>query len=107
MKLYGGIDLHSNNSVFSINGLSHRNSARLLTFQRRRQQMAKHKQTAKAPALSQKQVDLARSTINHSALGALVTSKIFYMRVVKAKKGKGSFNRKAKHSGKECYQIAA
>ena len=71
--------------------------------------MVKQNITAKVPELSseQKQVDLARGTINHSALGALVTSKIFCMRVVKAKKGKGSFNRKAKHSGKECYQIAA
>ena len=71
--------------------------------------MAKQKKTAKAQALSheQKQVDLARGKINHSALGALVTSKIFCMQVVKAKKGKGSFKRKAKHSGKECYQIAA
>jgi len=69
--------------------------------------MAKKMKTAKAQPLSQKQTDLARGTINHSALGALVTSKLFSMRVVKAKKGKGSFNRKAKHSGKECYQIAA
>ncbi|MFT6984798.1 MAG: alternative ribosome-rescue factor [Psychromonas sp.] len=71
--------------------------------------MAKHNKLVKAPALSpkQKQVELARGTINHSALGALVTSKVFCMRVVQAKKGKGSFNRKAKHSGKECYQIAA
>jgi alternative ribosome-rescue factor len=51
--------------------------------------------------------DLGRGTINHSALGALVTSKVFRMRVEKVKKGKGSFNRKTKHSGKECYQIAA
>ncbi|ABM04392.1 protein of unknown function DUF331 [Psychromonas ingrahamii 37] len=75
--------------------------------------MAKNKKVVKAAALSpkavtiQKQADLARGTINHSALGALVTSKVFCMRVVKAKKGKGSFDRKAKHSGKECYQIAA
>jgi len=71
--------------------------------------MVKKNKTAKVTELSsvQKQVDLARGTINHSAIGALVTSKIFCMRVVKAKKGKGSFNRKAKHSGKECYQIAA
>ncbi|PKG39045.1 alternative ribosome-rescue factor A [Psychromonas sp. Urea-02u-13] len=73
--------------------------------------MAKQKKRLKvsnenAPQVP-KQADLARGTINHSALGALVTSKIFCMRVVKAKKGKGSFNRKAKHSGKECYQIAA
>jgi len=58
-------------------------------------------------AASQKQTDIARGTINHSALGALVTSKVFRQRVEKAKKGKGSFKRKAKHSGKECYQIAA
>jgi len=71
--------------------------------------MMKQKKKGKAisPPLEKKQTDLARGTINHSALGALVTSKIFSMRVVKAKKGKGSFNRKAKHSGKECYQIAA
>ena len=56
---------------------------------------------------TQKQTDIARGTINHSALGALVTSKVFSMRVEKAKKGKGSFKRKAKHAGKECYQIAA
>lgn len=55
----------------------------------------------------QKTTDLGRGTINHSALGALVTSKVFRMRVEKAKKGKGAFSRKAKHSGKECYQIAA
>ncbi|HEY7864546.1 MAG TPA: alternative ribosome rescue factor ArfA [Psychromonas sp.] len=75
--------------------------------------MAKHKKVAKAPELSpkqlplQKQADLGRGSINHCALAALVTSKVFCMRVVKAQKGKGSFNRKAKHSGKECYQIAA
>ncbi len=54
-----------------------------------------------------KTTDLGRGTINHSALGALVTSKVIRMRVEKAKKGKGAFSRKAKHSGKECYQIAA
>jgi len=71
--------------------------------------MATNKKIAKDPVLNcvHKQSDLARGTINHSALAALVTSKFFCMRVVKAKKGKGSFNRKAKHSGKECYQIAA
>ncbi len=73
--------------------------------------MAKHKKKAKVITLSQPQIqdqtDLSRGTINHSAMGALVTSKIFCMRVVKAKKGKGSYNRKTKHSGKECYQIAA
>jgi alternative ribosome-rescue factor len=66
--------------------------------------MSKHKKAATAV---KKQTDIARGTINHSAMAALVTSKVFSMRIVKAKKGKGAFNRKAKHSGKECYQIAA
>lgn len=69
--------------------------------------MAKHKKVAMELIPSQKQTDLARGTINHSALGALVTSKVFSMRVEKAKKGKGSFKRKMKHSGKECYQMVA
>jgi alternative ribosome-rescue factor len=71
--------------------------------------MAKHnKNEAKSSANNtQKQIELGRGTINHSALGALVTSKIFSMRVEKAKKGKGSFNRKDKHAGKECYQKVA
>jgi len=73
--------------------------------------MTKQKKKIKAKTLVvpsvPKKTDLARGTINHSAMAALVTSKIFCMRVVKAKKGKGSFNRKAKHSSKECYQIAA
>ncbi|MDF2152770.1 ribosome alternative rescue factor ArfA [Vibrio sp. CAU 1672] len=58
----------------------------------------------------QPQVDeLSRSTefgrgeIKDNALKAVVTSKLFRARVVKAKKGKGSFNRKAKHKGKEPY----
>ncbi|WP_257974293.1 alternative ribosome-rescue factor A [Vibrio parahaemolyticus] len=37
------------------------------------------------------------------ALKAVVTSQLFRTRVVKAKKGKGSFNRKMKHRGKEPY----
>tara|TARA_R110001583_G_scaffold28426_2_gene100882 strand:- start:19326 stop:19541 length:216 start_codon:yes stop_codon:yes gene_type:complete len=71
--------------------------------------MAKHHKVAMetVPRQAQKQVDLARGTINHSALGALVTSKVFSMRVEKAKKGKGSFKRKAKYVAKECYQKVA
>jgi len=65
---------------------------------------AKPKQAAHKTVM---QTEIARGTINHSAIAALVTSKVFAMRVVKAKKGKGSFTRKEKHSGKECYQIAA
>lgn len=73
--------------------------------------MSKRKKREKVTRLesqqTQKTVELGRGTINHNAMAALVTSKVFSMRVVQAKKGKGSFNRKAKHAGKECYQIAA
>ncbi|WP_338367302.1 ribosome alternative rescue factor ArfA [uncultured Pseudoalteromonas sp.] len=52
-------------------------------------------------------VDTGRGVINHNALAALVTSKMFKPQVVKAKKGKGSFKRKSKHVGRESYLIAA
>ncbi|MGJ8582063.1 MAG: alternative ribosome rescue factor ArfA [Psychromonas sp.] len=63
--------------------------------------------TCNVKSQTNKATELGRGTINHSAMAALVTSKVFSMRVEKAKKGKGSFNRKAKHSHKEAYQIAA
>ncbi|WP_409439528.1 alternative ribosome-rescue factor A [Psychromonas sp. GE-S-Ul-11] len=63
--------------------------------------------TSNVSVQAQKITEIGRGTINHSAMAALVTSKVFTMRVEKAKKGKGSFNRKAKHTGKESYQIAA
>ncbi|HFQ4854705.1 TPA: alternative ribosome-rescue factor A [Vibrio vulnificus] len=47
--------------------------------------------------------EIGRGTINDNALKALVTSQVFRTRVVKSKKGKGSFQRKAKHRGKEPY----
>ncbi|MBB1346038.1 ribosome alternative rescue factor ArfA [Pseudoalteromonas sp. SG45-2] len=52
-------------------------------------------------------VDTGRGVINHNALAAMVTSKLFKPQVVKAKKGKGSFKRNNKHSGQESYLIAA
>jgi len=68
----------------------------------------KHKKVNVGENMQQtKQTEIGRGTINHCALSALVTSKVFKMRVEKAKKGKGSFQRKAKHAGKESYQIAA
>ncbi|MCC5450561.1 ribosome alternative rescue factor ArfA [Rheinheimera sp. UJ51] len=39
-----------------------------------------------------------RGEIRDNALKALVTSKLFQTRVVKAKKGKGSYNRKGRNS---------
>lgn len=57
--------------------------------------------------MSEQQTELGRGTIQDNALKAAVTSKLFRTRVVKAKKGKGSFQRKDKHSGRESYSIAA
>ncbi len=40
--------------------------------------------------------DMGRGQVKDNFLAALVTSKIYRTQVVKAKKGKGSFNRKSK-----------
>ena len=50
--------------------------------------------------------DLGRGKIKDNFLAALVTSKLYKMQVVKAKKGKGSFQRKAKNIRQESYLIA-
>lgn len=51
--------------------------------------------------------EIGRGTINDNFLAALVTSKQYKMQVVKAKKGKGSYQRKAKNVRRESYLIAA
>jgi len=51
--------------------------------------------------------DLQRGTIKSCFVAALVTSKIYKMQVVKAKKGKGSYRRKGKNKAQECYLMAA
>lgn len=51
--------------------------------------------------------EIDRGEIKDNFLAALVTSKVYKMRVIRAKKGKGSFKRKSKHQGKEPYLIAA
>ncbi|MFT6195562.1 MAG: alternative ribosome-rescue factor [Cognaticolwellia sp.] len=51
--------------------------------------------------------DLGRGTIKDNFLAALVTSKLYKIQVVKAKKGKGSYRRKAKNIRQESYLIAA
>lgn len=43
-------------------------------------------------------VDHGRGTVKSNAMAALVTSKLFRSKQEKAKKGKGSFKRKAKHA---------
>lgn len=62
--------------------------------------MSKSKQKAGAQ-------EHGRGQIQDNALAALVTSKVYRMQVVKAKKGKGSFKRNAKHKGQVPYLIAA
>ncbi|WP_369414633.1 alternative ribosome-rescue factor A [Photobacterium atrarenae] len=57
-----------------------------------------------SPAL---ETELGRGKVQDNALKAAVTSTLFRTRVEKAKKGKGSFQRKAKHAGRESYSIAA
>jgi len=54
-------------------------------------------------------VETGRGDINHNFLAALVTSKVYKPRVVKAKKGKGAYMRKNRNNGKgsEPYLIAA
>ncbi|MBC7006768.1 ribosome alternative rescue factor ArfA [Photobacterium sp. BZF1] len=53
------------------------------------------------------ETDFGRGVIKDNALKAVVTSQLFKTRVVKAKKGKGSFQRKGKHAGRESYSMAA
>jgi len=50
--------------------------------------------------------DVGRGKIKHNHLAALVTSKLYRQQIVKAKKGKGAYSRKAKR-GQEPYLIAA
>ncbi|GAW95941.1 MULTISPECIES: alternative ribosome-rescue factor A [Colwellia] len=51
--------------------------------------------------------ELGRGVIKDNFLAALVTSKLYKMQVVKAKKGKGSYQRKAKNLRREPYLIVA
>ena len=67
--------------------------------------MNKQKKTASTGSLHQ--TDLGRGKIKDNFLAALVTSKLYKMQVVQAKKGKGSYQRKAKNIRQESYLIAA
>ncbi len=49
------------------------------------------------------ETESGRGIIRDNALKAVVTSELFRTRVVKAKKGKGSFQRNNKHKGREPY----
>lgn len=52
-------------------------------------------------------VDLGRGKIEDNFLAAIVTSKLYKMQVVKAKKGKGSYQRKNKNLRRESYLMVA
>lgn len=78
----------------------------------KRKNKKQSKQTAFQPNNSTNAVETGRGQINDNFLAALVTSKVYKMQVVKAKKGKGAYARKDKHQkgfakGQESYLIAA
>ncbi len=54
-------------------------------------------------------VETGRGQVNHNFLAALVTSVVYRQRIVKAKKGKGAYQRKVRNNkkGAESYLIAA
>jgi alternative ribosome-rescue factor len=66
----------------------------------------KHKLTT-SDNLYTSSTELGRGEIKDNFLAALVTSKVYKLQVVKSKKGKGSYQRKDKHKGREPYLIAA
>ena len=67
--------------------------------------MSKQKEPLAKAGMSE--TELGRGKIKDNFLAALVTSKVYKMQVVKAKKGKGSYQRKAKNIRQESYLIAA
>ena len=72
--------------------------------------MSRHnKSLAKASTVNvnKSETELGRGKITSNFLAALVTSKVYKMQVVKAKKGKGSYQRKAKNVRGESYLMAA
>ena len=67
--------------------------------------MSKQKKSLTKAKISE--TDLGRGKIKDNFLAALVTSKQYKMQIVKAKKGKGSYQRKAKNLRRESYLMAA
>ena len=65
------------------------------------------KQKRSVVSADKAETDLGRGKIKDNFLAALVTSKLYKMQVVKAKKGKGSYQRKAKNLRRESYLMAA
>ena len=72
--------------------------------------MKHHKKSCKRlAAANEAPVETGRGNIQHNFLAALVTSQVYKQRIVKAKKGKGAYQRKDRSNGKgsESYLIAA
>lgn len=73
--------------------------------------MSKKSVRSSKKTTSTNQTDIGRGVIQDDFLAAIVTSKMYKMQIVKAKKGKGSFQRKEKHKGnnkgQDSYLIAA
>ena len=69
--------------------------------------MAKQKPVRPSAEPANGATDIGRGQIRHNFLAAAVTSKAFKAQVVKAKKGKGAYQRKEKHKGRESCLIAA
>jgi alternative ribosome-rescue factor len=61
----------------------------------------------KGQVLKNMATDIGRGKINDNFFAAIVTSKVYKLQVVQAKKGKGSFKRSSKHQGREPYLINA
>ena len=66
-----------------------------------------NKQNKSSAKAGNNETELGRGQIKGNFLAALVTSKVYKMQVVKAKKGKGSYQRKAKNVRRESYLMAA
>ena len=69
--------------------------------------MTKWEQTMNPSKSKTYTVNIGRGKIKDNFLAALITSNLYKMQVVKAKKGKGSYQRKTKHKGQESYLIVA
>lgn len=65
------------------------------------------KQKKMSAEVAANSTELGRGKIKDNFLAAIVTSKLYKMQVVKAKKGKGSYQRKVKNVRRESYLIAA
>ncbi len=67
------------------------------------------KHSQRVAAVNEAPVDTGRGNVQHNFLAALVTSTVYKQRIVKAKKGKGAYQRKDRRNakGSESYLIAA